>query len=86
MTTELDISAVLEQFRQNAVSLEAQAITPDLNQAIIQLARWITLEAGWLSKTDKTTLFNIGGLMFREQVIARRAALILPRPVRSVDQ
>ena len=75
MTTELDISAVIEQFRQHAAALDSQAATTDLNQAIIQLAQWMTLEGGWLSKSDKTTLANIGGLMFREQVVARRAAL-----------
>ena len=74
MSTELDISAVVEQFRQQAVALESQATTADLNQAIIQLAQWMTSEGGWLSKSDKTTLSNIGGLMFREQVVARRAA------------
>ena len=74
MTTEANISAVFEKFRQHAAALDAQAATPDLNQAIIQLAQWMTLEGGWLSKSDKTTLANIGGLMFREQVVARRAA------------
>ncbi|MEG0922257.1 MAG: hypothetical protein RSD57_13440 [Comamonas sp.] len=74
MTKDIDISVAIEEFRQHALTLSTQESSANLEQAIIKLAQWITLESGWLSKSDRLALGMVGGMMFREQVAIRRAA------------
>lgn len=74
MTKDIDISVVIEEFRQHALTLTVQNSSPNLEQAIIKLAQWMTQEAKWLSKSDRLALGIVGGMMFREQVATRLAA------------
>lgn len=74
MTKTFDISVAIEEFRQHALTLTVQNSSPNLEQAIIKLAQWMTQEAKWLSKSDRLALGVVGGMMFREQVARRLAA------------
>ena len=74
MTEELDITPVIDAFHAHADRLDRSEDPFDLDPAIVKLAQWITKEKRWLTKDDLDTLCDVGGMMFRKQLLRHAQA------------
>ncbi|QIL84208.1 hypothetical protein G7047_29665 (plasmid) [Diaphorobacter sp. HDW4A] len=71
MTEELDITSTIDNFHERAARMVENEDPFDLDPAIVKLAQWITKEKGWLTKDDLDALCEVGGMMFRKQLLRR---------------
>ncbi|WP_062786031.1 hypothetical protein [Aquitalea pelogenes] len=62
----MEFHPVIEQFRAQAEILEATQSTKSIDEATIQLAIWMDLNADRLSVDDMALLTTVGGILFRE--------------------
>jgi hypothetical protein len=58
--------AVITLFQHSAELLDLQKSRKDLDDAIIQLATWIQLNAHELTEDDFLGLTSIGGILYRQ--------------------
>ena len=72
MADEIDISPEIELFQQHAALLNAEGDPFDLDPAIVKLAAWVSQEKRWLTKDDLSVLGEIGGMLFRKQLLRRQ--------------
>ena len=74
MTEDLDITPAIDAFHAQADRLDRSEDPFDLDPAIVKLAQWITKEKRWLTKDDLEALCDVGGMLFRKQLLRHAQA------------
>ena len=62
----MEFHPIVEQFRAQAAILDATQSSRSLDEATLQLAIWIDLNADRLCEDDMVILSAVGGILFRE--------------------
>ncbi|MBF5005724.1 hypothetical protein [Diaphorobacter caeni] len=74
MAENLDITPIIDAFHARAEYLDSVEDPFDLDPAIVKLAQWITKEKRWLTKDDLEALCDVGGMLFRKQLLRHAQA------------
>lgn len=62
----MEFHPIVEQFRAQAEILDVTKSSKSIDDATIQLAIWMDLNADRLSEDDMALLTAVGGILFRE--------------------